>query len=433
MRVLFTTYPEKTHFLAMAPLAWALRTAGHEVVFAVQPVFTDVITQAGLTAVPVGGERHLWQLMSRHMHWLPAGVGGLPVPYDAAEWHPGDVTWSYLKDGYELQVSRWHKMSNVPIVADLVEFARSWKPDLVVWEPTTYAGAIAAEACGAAHARLLFSVDSLAVTRAHHLRLMERQPPGDRADPLADWLGGYAHKYGFEFSEELVTGQFTISLLPRSLRLEADLRYVPMRYVPYSGAAVVPSWLREPPGRPRVALTMGLSTADHGAGYVVDLPDVLEALADMDVELVATVSEAARDRLASIPDNARLVPFVPLDALAATCSAVIHHAGFGTLATTALHAVPHLVVPWDGDGPALGRRIAAQGAGLALHPMQATGTTIRDRLLRLLNEPRFRHGAALLREEMLAMPTPNELAGDLEELAAAHRHAPLAGSAIGGG
>ncbi len=36
MRVLFTTYAEKTHFLAMAPLAWALRTAGHEVVVASQ-------------------------------------------------------------------------------------------------------------------------------------------------------------------------------------------------------------------------------------------------------------------------------------------------------------------------------------------------------------------------------------------------------------
>ncbi|MGW0811282.1 activator-dependent family glycosyltransferase [Nonomuraea sp. NPDC002799] len=421
MRVLFATYPEKTHFLAMAPLAWALRTAGHEVVFAGQPGFADVITQAGLTAVPVGGTRHLWQLMSRHLHWIAAGIGGLPVPYDTAEWRPEEVTWSYLKDGYELQVNRWHKMSNVPITAELVEFARQWRPDLVIWEPTSYAAAIAAEACGAAHARLLFSVDSLAVTRAHFLRLLAAQPPGERTDPMAEWLAPYARKYGFPYTEDLITGQFTITLVPPSLRLQADLRYVPLRYVPYSGAATVPAWLRSGPERPRVALTMGISTADHGAGYVVDLPDVLEALADLDVELVATVSDTARSRLGAVPGNARLVPFVPLDALAPTCSAVIHHAGFGTLATTALHGVPHLLIPWDGDGPALGRRIAAQGAGLALHTMQASGVTIRDRLVRLLTEPRFRERAELLRDEMLAMPAPNEAVAVLEELAAAGR------------
>ena len=48
MRVLFATYPERTHFLAMVPLAWALRTAGHEVRVASQPTFTDVITRAVL-------------------------------------------------------------------------------------------------------------------------------------------------------------------------------------------------------------------------------------------------------------------------------------------------------------------------------------------------------------------------------------------------
>ncbi|GAA0821007.1 DUF1205 domain-containing protein [Streptosporangium amethystogenes subsp. fukuiense] len=427
MRVLFTTYPEKTHFLSMVPLAWALRTAGHEVRFASQPAFTDVITQAGLTAVPVGRDADLWQLMNRDLTWIGTGVNGLPIPYDAAEWHPRDVTWSYLKDGYDIQVGRWHKMSNVPMITDLVEFARSWRPDMVIWEPTTYAGALAAEACGAAHARLLFSVDTFGVTREHHLRLKGLQPPGERADPMADWLGGYARKYGFEFTEDLVTGQFTIVLLPRSLRMDADLDYLPMRYVPYSGAAIMPSWLRERPGRPRVALTMGLSTADHGAGYGIDLRSVLDSLADLDIELVATVAEAEQRKLASVPENARLVPFVPLADLAPTCSAVIHHAGFGTLATTALNAVPQLAVPWDGDGPALARRIAAQGAGLAVNSGQATGLILRERLLRLLNEPRFRQGADLLREEMLAMPTPNEIAVQLEERVASHRRPAMLG------
>ena len=50
MRVLLTTYPEKTIFQPMVTLAWALRTAGHEVRVAIQPGFEDVVTGAGLTA-----------------------------------------------------------------------------------------------------------------------------------------------------------------------------------------------------------------------------------------------------------------------------------------------------------------------------------------------------------------------------------------------
>jgi glycosyltransferase (activator-dependent family) len=416
MRVLFTTYPEKTHFLAMAPLAWALRTAGHDVRFASQPQFASVITQAGLTAVPIGGDRDLWQLMARDLTWISAGLSGIPVPYDAAEWRPEEVTWGYLQDGYQLQVSRWHKTSNVPIVADLVEFAMHWRPDLVLWEPATYAGSIAAKACGAAHGRVLFSLDTFGVTRDHYRRLR----PAGAADPLGDWLGSYARRYGFEFGEDLVTGEFTVILLPPSLRRSADLTYLPVRYTPYGGPAAVPAWLWQQPLRPRVALTMGLSTAEHGAGYGVDLQDVLDALGDLEIELVATVAEEARRRLARIPDNARLVPFVPLQALVPTCAAVIHHAGFGTLSTTALHAVPQLIVPWDGDGPALARRVVAQGAGLAVHANQATGRTIRHRLLRLLDEPSFVDRARLLRAEMTAMPSPNDAVADLEKLVGAH-------------
>ncbi|MBB5958537.1 glycosyltransferase (activator-dependent family) [Saccharothrix tamanrassetensis] len=413
MRVLFATYPEKTHLLAMVPLAWAMRTAGHDVRVAGAPGFAGEITQAGLTAVQVGSDRGLDRMLKLDQNWIVTGLDGLPVPYDTADWRPEDVTWEYLLEGYRLQVARWHRMSNVPLVADLVEYARSWQPDLVVWEPSTYAGAVAAEACGAAHARLLFSVDTLGVTRDHFLRLKAGQPVDEREDPLAEWLGGYAEKYGFEYSEALVTGQHTINLMPPSLRLEADLSYLPMRYVPYGGPAAVPDWLREPPERPRVALTMGLSTASW-AGYAVRFQDVLDTLSDLDVELVVTLPEDVHDQIDEIPDNTRLVSYVPLHALAPTCSVIIHHAGFGTLATTALNGVPQLIVPWDGDGPAMAKRVAAQGAGTAVHPGQTSAETIRDRLVALLAEPRYRRAADRLREEMAAMPSPNDLVRQLE-------------------
>jgi glycosyltransferase (activator-dependent family) len=421
MRVLLTTYAERTHFLMLVPLAWALRTAGHEVRVAVQPKLVDTVTQAGLTAVPVGNDRDLWDLLARTgpVH-LFGKERGWPAPYDAPELSTEDITWEHLHAGYRDVALRWHKTSNVPVIPDLVAFARHWQPDLVIWEPTTFAGPIAAKACGAAHARVLIGADVFGITRDHFLRLNRERPAADRSDPLGTWLGSYARKYGADFSEDMTTGDFTIDQLPQSLSIQGDLPYLHMRYVSYGGPAVVPRWLHVPPRRPRVALTMGLTVTDRTGGYPVDLQDVLDAVDGLDVELVATVTDEARNQL-RIPDNARLVPYVPLQALLPTCTAAIHHAGVGTLATASICGVPQLALPWDVDQPALAARMAATGAGLSIHATEATRESVHEGLRRLLHEPAFTERAAALRDEMLAQPSPNQLVGRIEELTRKHQ------------
>jgi glycosyltransferase (activator-dependent family) len=407
MRVLFVTCPEKTFFQPMVPLAWALRTAGHEVLVAAQPSFAGEITDAGLTAVPVGrhGTNSIRRLAEIDPETENRDRAGLPPPYRAAVRNLDRET---MTAGYRNVLTVWHKLNTFPLVTGLVEFARSWRPDLVIWEATTYAGAIAAEACGAVHGRMMWSLDVFGVARQHFLRL------GAGGDPIAEWLAGYGRRYGFEFAEELVAGHFTIDALPASLHLRADLRYLPMRYVPYGGRAVVPEWLRVPADRPRVAITLGTSATEVFAGYTVSVQDILTALSDMDIEVVATVPEAEQRKLERVPDNARLVSYVPLHALAPTCSAVINHAGFGTFLTTALHGVPQLTMPWDFDEPEIARRAAVRGAALSLD--KVTEDSVRDHVHRLLTEPAFRRKAAHLRDEMLAMPTPGQLVGELEKL-----------------
>ncbi|MBK1787857.1 activator-dependent family glycosyltransferase [Prauserella cavernicola] len=423
MRVLFTTYPEKAFFQAMAPLAWALRTAGHEVLFASQPELVDDIIDGGLTAVPVGRDHATWRLAESHPEETEAERAGLPSPYDAAFRRPEDLSWAEMTAGYRHHLLLWHKMDNFPMIDDLVALARHWKPDLVIWEPTTYAGAIAAKASGAAHARLLWSIDVFATARQHYLRLRERQPAEARTDPMGEWLRGYADRYGFAYDEDLINGQFTIDLLPESLRLEAPgLRYLPVQYVPYGGKAVVPDWLSHPPRRPRVALTLGITATNRFAGYTVDVQSILDSLSDLDIEVVAAIARQEQDKLARIPDNTRVVSFTPLHALMPTCSAVIHHAGPGTLRTTSRYGVPQLMLPWDFDEPELARGLAAQGAGLVLDPGEASGEAVRAHLLRLLREPEFALAAGRLRDDMLATPSPNELAGELERLCATYRH-----------
>ncbi|MFI9841274.1 activator-dependent family glycosyltransferase [Nonomuraea sp. NPDC051941] len=422
MRVLFTTRPEKTPFLTMAPLAWALVAGGHEVRFACQPRFAGVITQAGLTAVPVGSDRDLFQLLEADPESLEEGRSGVPEPYDAAV-ERAKATWDHLVNGYDVAVTWWHKLENLPMIADLVAFARAWRPDLVIWEPTTYAGAIAAKASGAVHARLLHSLDVFGVTRELFLRLKGDRPE----DPLADWLGSYAARYGADYTEDLATGHFTIDQLPGSLALRPGPSHLRMRYVPYGGPAVVPDWLTRPPDRPRVALTPGLvyhesdEEDERFDDYVGELQGLLDTISALDIEIVATLADKERRKLARVPPNLRIVPYVPLQPLLSTCVAAVHHAGPGTLATVSLMGVPQLALPWEVDEPALAERLARHGAGLALDSGEATDELVRDSLARLLDEPSFRERAADLREEMLELPSPNQLVRRLEELVGEHR------------
>lgn len=420
MRVLFTANPEKSPFQYLVPMAWALRTAGHEVRFASQPQFAATITQAGLTAVPVGRDQESWRMSDEMAEANATLRAGVPAPYDVVE-HPEKITWDYLKPGFDRAVTWWHKMDNFPMVADLVAFAEHWRPDLVIWDPLNFAGSIAAKAVGAASARLTWGLDVFAVGRDHYLRVMNEQPPSDRADALANWLGANATRYGKEFSEDMVTGQFTIDQFPKSLQIEADLHYVRTRYVPYGGPAIVPDWLWAPPLRPRVAVTMGVTSTDLFGGYQMGMQELLDALGDLDLEIVATIADKERDKLDRVPANTRIVSYVPMHALLPTCSAIIHHAGAATMGTAALYSLPQLAVPYHFDQPLLGDLLTAQGAGLSVHANVATGQAVRDSLVRLLAEPSFREGAVRLRDEVYSSPSPNELVPHLEKLVTVYR------------
>ncbi|MFG3442555.1 activator-dependent family glycosyltransferase [Nonomuraea sp. NPDC047897] len=420
MRVVIATQAEKTHFLGMVPLAWALRTAGHEVRVASQPELAETIADSGLTAVPVGRD-HLFPYLLRSVKSLGLDDGS---SFDMTVDPSAEVSWEYVRDGFRRLVPWWWKVVNEPLVGDLVAFCRQWRPDLVVWEPTTFAGPVAARACGAAHARLLWGMDLFARMRGLYVELMAGRPAGEREDVLAEWLDGHLGRFGERFAEDVVCGQVTVDYLPASLRLEtAGVEYVPMRYVPYNGRAVVPSWLRTPPERPRVALTLGSAAPERVAGHLLSVQELLRALAGLDVEVVATLTADQRARLTEIPDNVRIVDFVPLHALLPTCSAVVHHGGAGTYSTALLYGVPQLVVPdlilpqYMFDEPLLADRLARTGAGLQIPAAELSGPRVRDDLIRLVGDPAFQRSAGELRGEMLAMPTPNEVVQRLEKLA----------------
>ncbi|MEE2052811.1 activator-dependent family glycosyltransferase [Nocardiopsis tropica] len=416
MRVLIATQAERTHFLGMVPLAWALRAAGHEVRVASQPALGPVVSATGLPFVPVGRD-HLLRRVMRQYH---AMTGGEEDDFDMAEDRDEVLTWDYLLEGYRLMVPWWWRMVNDPMEQDLVAFCREWRPDLVVWEPITFSAAIAARACGAAHVRYLWGADIFARTRARFLERMAEQPEADREDPLAAWLGARAARYGVEFSEELVHGQATVEQVPASLRVDTPphLDYLPVRYVPYNGRAVVPHWLRTPPERPRIGLSLGTSATEWYGEHQLSPQEALKGLADLDVEVVATLPAHEQAKLGAVPDNTRLVDYVPLHALAPTCAAMITHGGPGTVLTALTSGIPQLLAPNANmfDTVLLSGLVRDRGAALLLPPDRVTPDAVADGVRALLHDPSLTRAARTLRHDIAAMPTPADLAHTLTAL-----------------
>ncbi|GAA4016718.1 DUF1205 domain-containing protein [Allokutzneria multivorans] len=415
MRVLFATVSEKSHVLTMAPLAWALTNAGHEVRVASAPGVTDTITNAGLSAVPIGTEHTVHEMLAEQE----------TIENEFSDWsepYLDKQQWETLLLRYQIAVEYAFTPYNDTLLDDLVEFSRFWKPDLVLWDPITFAGGVAARVVGAAHARLNWAVDVYGAMREVFLQLKDQQPAEAQTDPMADWLGGHLARFGSDFHEDVVSGQFTIDQVPSSIQLPLNVNRVAMRYTPYNGRSVIPSWLNEPQERRRVLLTPGMSFAKALGGTFVPLKESFEALADLDVEIVATLSSQERDLVGTLPPNARVVDFVPMHAVLPTCSAAVHHGGFGTWSTAALYGVPQFILPIRMADMWIKAKLTEKaGAGLYSHPTQTTAESLREGVRRLTEESTFAEGAKHLRQGILETPTPNDIISTLETLTTTHR------------
>ncbi|MGW6458826.1 activator-dependent family glycosyltransferase [Streptomyces sp. NPDC055078] len=440
MRVLFTTFGARNHVHAQVPLAWALRVAGHEVCVASHPDLAEVISRTGLTAVPVGRALNEDRVMeelreredeSRETYADDADAPDAQLLLAMDELRPQKLTYDHMHGVFTAMTSAvFQNYSSNEMIDELVDFARGWRPDLVIWDPLTFAGAVAARVTGAAHARLMFGLDLVGRMRESYLAALRRRPAGLREDPMREWLGWVMERHGGTFTEDLVVGQWTVDPVPTSLRLPVDLPYLPVRCVSYNGRGSVPRWLREPPKRPRVCLTLGVSHREVMGGDQASIGELVDAVAGLDVEVVATLNAGQLREVPRLPDNVRAVDFVPMDVLLPSCSALISHGGSGTVHTALLYGVPQILVPgtmWDNGIRA--ERMARSGAGLHLDAGKLTADALRHALNRVLTEPSFAAGAERLRRETLATPAPRDVVPALEALTAEHRsHGPGAGA-----
>ncbi|WP_031468654.1 nucleotide disphospho-sugar-binding domain-containing protein [Sciscionella sediminilitoris] len=416
MRVLFAGLPERSHLYCAAPLAWALIAAGHEVRVAAPPSFVPTVHQVGLTAAPLSAEGIIHELMAE----APPETQDEPTT-NWSRCEPGEVSWPELLERYEVGVPYGFALYNDHMVDDLVDLVRDWRPDLVVRDPIAFAGGLAAHIANVPQVRLLWCADVWGRSRRTFRRLRTEDPVTRDADPLAAWLGAAAARFGAEYDEVISDGHATIDLLPAPLRLPSDLVELPMRFIAHNGPASTPDWLRAPAERPRVCLTLGTTNAEsYGADYL-SVPTLLRACADADFEVVATLLPAQQEAVRAagpVPGNARLVDPVALHLLLPSCSAIVHHGGFGSFATALAAGVPQLMVSTSlADNEVRGQAYERSGAGRFFHHTEARPDTVRDALDKLLAPGSgAAQAAGALAAEVAAMPTPADVVHELEEL-----------------
>ncbi|MGW6270626.1 nucleotide disphospho-sugar-binding domain-containing protein [Streptomyces sp. NPDC055060] len=385
MRVLFISTPSASHFTPLAPLAWALRGAGHDVVVAGQPDIDGIVRASGFVGFQTGaafdGEAVLLRGLAPWQRPLQVR------PRDRLRIEGYARAWS----GHAERVVRQH-----------LDFARSYRPDLIVGDPLEYSTLIIGRA--------------LDVPVVHHRW---------GVDSLAGEALGFAREHLRELCAELGVGALPdpavlLDPCPPSLQLPGAAPGVPVRHVPYSANWRLPDgfpWDEgQDGGTRRVGLSLGGTLRLNGTGFVVRL---LRALGEIpDIEVLATVPAELRGLVGEVPATVRCVGAVPLGLLLEQCAAVVHHGGSGTSMTATLAGLPQLVLPQIADNFGHGDRLARLGAAVSLDKAEAQDAPkrLRDALTDVLDDPRYTGAARRLRAEMLLMPTPAGVVRDLENL-----------------
>jgi len=382
VRVALTVWGWPTHYFHVVPLAWALRAAGHDVRVLTQPSMLPVVVRSGLPGVAVGPPVDV-EAMRRGEHYMAAADPAHPLDWQDMRKYG---TWTVAP----------YLVTASTMLEDCLRVTSSFRPDLIVYEATSYVGPVVSAVTGIPAVRHTWGVD--------YPYLFE-EFTGEAFAPFAKALGVPAID---------TLGVATVDTCPPSMQLPvADGRTrLPMRFVPYNGTARAPAPPPRP-GGPHVVVCWGVTV-----GMLYDsmfhLRGVVESLGALDAEVTVAIGDPAP--LGPLPANVRTLGGYALHDLLAGADLLICQGGMGNLMTALAAGVPSLTVPGTPDQVCNGRQHASTGAGRCVpfdpdHPDEITRHAGE-----MLIDPGYRERAIALRDESIAMPAAHETVATLATL-----------------
>jgi len=383
VRILFTANPLVGHVFPMLPLMHAARAAGHEVVLATGADLVPGMQRRGLPTWTVGPT-------SSDMFAGLARASAIPAADEEARLRR-DAVHLFARPG-------------VARVLDLMPQATAWGPDIVISEITEPAGREVAAATGARHVTHGFGTH-VPNTRTLIDAIFEH---------VSSELGTPNRLHAFETDVYL-------DPCPPGLQ-SAEFGGMDVRPVRPSVGEVLPGdrlppKFRDLPARPLVYLTLGTVFNDSGL-----VGGVLEAIQDLPISIAVTTGPAVDPSvLGPRPANVAAASFVPQALLMPLASALVSHAGSGTMLGALASGLPQVCLPRGADQFANAERVQAVGAGVRLLPDEVTPERLRAAVSAVLDDPAYGRAARALKAEIEAMPSPAEVLDDLVHLAGPQR------------
>jgi UDP:flavonoid glycosyltransferase YjiC (YdhE family) len=159
---------------------------------------------------------------------------------------------------------------------------------------------------------------------------------------------------------------------------------------------------------------------------------VAEAAASLDVDVVMTIGRNGDPaNIGTLAENIHVARYIPQEAVLSIASAVVCHAGRGTVNGALAAGLPMVLIPLGTDQPLVAAACERAGAGVVCATTTTTmGPTeaplavaadlnpraVRVALERVLSEPGLRQRAREVAEEIAAMPSAEDVAESLEAL-----------------
>jgi MGT family glycosyltransferase len=172
-------------------------------------------------------------------------------------------------------------------------------------------------------------------------------------------------------------------------------------------------WTPPPGDRPLVLVGMSSTFMDHGE--VVQR--AATALGSLPVHGLVTTGPALRVDAIDAPANVTVAERAPHREVLRHASAVVTHAGHGTVLKALAAGVPVVALPLGRDQLDNAARVEHHGAGVRLKP-KASSDAIAKAVGRVLNEPSFAANAERLAAAIASETADDQAVDELETLAA---------------
>jgi MGT family glycosyltransferase len=176
-----------------------------------------------------------------------------------------------------------------------------------------------------------------------------------------------------------------------------------------------PEWVDDwtpPPGEdPLVLVGMSSTYQDHASM----LRRVASGLGKLALRGLITTGPTVDPGDIDAPPNVTVVRSAPHAQVLQRASAVVTHAGHGTVMKALAHGVPVVAMPIGRDQPDVAARVVASGAGLRLRPGSSSGK-IAAAVGRVVNEPAFSAAASRMGDAIRRDIAEDRAVAELEAL-----------------